>query len=102
MSPNKQSVETTALWGALLAPLGDPGGSLKGLYAKARSLGRNRQNWEACMQLQGYHRTGISCGGAAYTTGALPWLDTGSSGRTGQDHEEGKPPFIWKGVDGLG
>lgn len=42
-----------------------------------------------------------SCGGTAYTTGALPWLNVGSLGRTGQGGEEVKLPFAWEGVNGM-
>lgn len=54
------------------------------------------------MPLQGYRLPGISRGGTASTTGALPWPDAGSSGRSGQDGEEGKLPFRWEGVGALG
>lgn len=90
MSPNKQSAETPGLRGALLALLGEGGGSPKGLYANTCGLGSKREELEACMQLQGCRLPGISCGGTASTTGALPRLDAGSSGRSGQDGEEGR------------
>ena len=94
VSPNKQSAETTALRGALLALLGDEGGSLKELYANACSLGSKQE------ELRGLHAVaGLpshwdqSCAGTL-TTGALPWLDMGSLGRTGQNGEEGKLTFM--------
>lgn len=41
-------------------------------------------------QFQRYH------GGRAHMAGLLPWMDTGSLGKAGQEGKEGEPPRMWE------